>query len=175
MFHDWKKQSVKYLLALTLPIVPFLPSCAPAKRTVQADSRTVQENSACTSVAAHITEQGVTAALSDIAQREIVETVITEYDTEKPVDPATGLPPVLRTQKQTRRQDTNVQSTQTETRQTETGIIAQSRQEEETDVTRAVLSEQRRGLTWWQKALCWAGVAGLLFLSVRVYFRVFKR
>lgn len=110
-----------------------------------------------------------------MASREVIETETTEYDTEKPVDPATGLPPVLRKQKQIRRQDTNVQSAQTEARQTETGIIAQSRQEEETDVTRAVLSEQRRGLFWWQKALCWAGGAGLLFLLAWVYFRVFKR
>lgn len=142
---------------------------------MQYDSRTVQESSLRTEAAARITTEAVTTALSDMASREVIETETTEYDTEKPVDPVTGLPPVLRRQKQIRRQDTNVQSTQTEARQTESGIIAQSRQEEETDVTNAVLSEQRSGLPWWQKTLCWIGGAGFLFLLTRVYFRMFKR
>lgn len=115
---------------------------------------------------------------------EEVETVTREYDTSRPVDTLTGTPPLRRETTQRRRLTDSTHEAD-RVRQTEHRIQADtilgggharqqlrtegntSRQEAaETDLTTA----QRRGLTWWQHALC---IAGLLVVAYGTY-RLFK-
>ena len=115
---------------------------------------------------------------------EEVETVTREYDTSRPVDTLTGTPPLRRETIQRRRLTDSTHEAD-RVRQTEHRIQADtilgggharqqlrtegntSRQEAaETDLTTA----QRRGLTWWQHALC---IAGLLVVAYGTY-RLFK-
>lgn len=115
---------------------------------------------------------------------EEIETVTREYDTSRPVDTLTGTPPLRRETIQRRRLTDSTHEAD-RVRQTEHRIQADtilgggharqqlrtegntSRQEAaETDLTTA----QRRGLTWWQHALC---IAGLLVVAYGTY-RLFK-
>ena len=91
---------------------------------------------------------------------EEVETVTREYDTSRPVDTLTGTPPL-------RRETTDTILGGGHARQQLRTEGNTSRQEAaETDLTTA----QRRGLTWWQHALC---IAGLLVVAYGTY-RLFK-
>lgn len=115
---------------------------------------------------------------------EEIETVTREYDTSRQVDTLTGTPP-LRRETIRRRRLTDSTCEAGRVRQTEYRIRADttlggghtgqqlrtegntSRQEvAETDLTTA----RRRGLTWWQHALC---IVGLLVVAYGSY-RLFK-
>lgn len=114
---------------------------------------------------------------------EEIETVIREYDTSHPVDTLTGTPPLLR---ETIRRQRLTDSTReaNRVRQTERRIRSDttlggghtgqqlrtegntSRQEvAETDLTTA----RHRGLTWWQHALCIAGLLAVAYGSYRLF------
>lgn len=112
-----------------------------------------------------------------------VETVTREYDTSRPVDTLSGTPPLRR---ETIRRQRLTDSTREagRVRQTERRIRSDttlgsghtgqqlrmegntSRQETaETDLTTA----RRRGLTWWQHALCIAGLLAVAYGSYRFF------
>lgn len=112
-----------------------------------------------------------------------VETVTREYDTSRPVDTLTGTPP-LRREITRRRRLTDSTREAGRVRQTERRIRSDtilggghtgqqlrtegntSRQEvAETDLTTA----RRRGLTWWQHALCIAGLLAVAYGSYRLF------
>ena len=114
---------------------------------------------------------------------EEVETVTREYDTSRPVDTLSGTPPLRR---ETIRRQRLTDSTREagRVRQTKRRIRSDtilggghtgqqlrtegntSRQEvSETDLT----TTRRRGLTWWQHALCIAGLLAVAYGSYRFF------
>lgn len=114
---------------------------------------------------------------------EEVETVTRVYDTSRPVDTLTGTPPLQREITRRRRLTDSIRETG-RVRQTERRIRSDttlggghtgqqlrtegntSRQEAaETDLTTA----RRRGLTWWQHALCIAGLLAAAYGSYRLF------
>lgn len=149
--------------------------CASNRTISQVDSRTKREASQHLSVQADIETAGVRQTVTEISQGELIETEITVYDTDKPIDPATGTPPIKRKEKQTRRSVSDKQKTETSGDRSTASITAEDYKTGASALERQEETISRRGLTWWQKALCWAGGAGLLFLLAWVYFRVFKR
>lgn len=114
---------------------------------------------------------------------EEVETVTREYDTSRPVDTLSGTPPLRREITRRRRLTDSIRETgrvrQTEHRIRSDTILGgghtgqqlrtegnTSRQEvAETDLTTA----RRRGLTWWQHALCIAGLLAVAYGSYRLF------
>lgn len=126
MYHDWKEPSAKFLFALMLLTAPCLTSCSATK--------TATTRSATESNLAHAAEYGAetetcraesSTAASDRHERagtqtaaeqtsaEEVTTTVREYDTEKPTDPVTGMPPLKRESTQTRRKTDAGWQTQT--------------------------------------------------------------
>lgn len=118
------------------------------------------------------------------ATAEDVETVTREYDTSRPADTLTGKPPLLRETIRRRHRSDSVQDSsrlrQTQTRDTHTtaGGITQERNQlqlseesdQQTATDTATTIKSRRGLTWWQKALCFIGLLTLIY----IFYRFFK-
>lgn len=115
---------------------------------------------------------------------EDVETVTREYDTSRPADTLTGKPPLLRETTQRRHRSDSVQDSsrlrQTATRDTHATAEGSAHGQEQlrirSDASRqattetATQTEERRGLLWWQKALCFVGLLTLIY----IFYRFFK-
>ena len=192
------RQLRKYRAALMLPSVLFLVSCSPLKQTATTRSR--NNDSAHGQFAADreitldsiffrelyeaLREQLAIERTRNRATAEDVETVTREYDTSRPADTLTGKPPLLRETTQRRHRSDSVQDSsrlrQTQTRDTHTtaGGITQERNQlqlseesdQQTATDTATTTKSRRGLTWWQKALCFIGLLTLIY----IFYRFFK-
>lgn len=117
------------------------------------------------------------------ATAEDVETVTRVYDTSRPVDTLTGKPPLLRETTQRRhrtdsvRDASRLQQTQTRDSHMTAEGMAQEQQQlqfrgeynRQTAVDTATETESRRGLLWWQKALCCMGLLTLLYIFYRIF------
>lgn len=192
------RQLRKYRAALMLPSVLFLVSCSPLKQT--AATRIRNNDSAHEQLAANweitrdsiffrelceaLREQLSIERTRNRATAEDVETVTREYDTSRPADTLTGKPPLLRETIRRRHRSDSVQDSsrlrQTQTRDTHTtaGGITQERNQlqlseesdQQTATDTATTTKSRRGLTWWQKALCFIGLLTLIY----IFYRFFK-
>lgn len=114
---------------------------------------------------------------------EDVETLTREYDTSRPVDSLTGKPPLLReTTRRRHRTDSlrdSARARQTETREAQVQTAGELQQREQshlqgeadrtTQAEAATETESRRGLAWWQKALCLVGVLTLIYILYRIF------
>lgn len=118
---------------------------------------------------------------------EEVETVTETFDTDKPMDPDTGTPP-LKSRTTVRRgirststanESTGIEaSSRTETRdssRTEMAEALSETVESEAESTEDIREEApKKGLPWGQKTLMYCGVAAILLAVVRLVFKLFK-
>lgn len=115
---------------------------------------------------------------------EDVETVTREYDTSRPADTLTGKPPLLRETTQRRHRSDSVRDSnrlrQTQARNIHTAVVGITQEQDQlqlrgdsdqqTATATATTTKSRRGLTWWQKALCFVGCLSLIY----IFYRFFK-
>lgn len=184
------------ILLLLLPAA-LLCACAPSRRTAAVHSRAEndlrmqalrEELSTRDSLFFRALYEELRRSLDGERQLhrvvgEEVETLTREYDTSRPVDTLTGTPPLWRETTRRRRLTDSIREAG-RVRQTERQVRSDtllggghtgqqlrtegntSRQEVgETDLTTA----QRRGLTWWQHALCIAGLLAVAYGSCRLF------
>jgi PBP1b-binding outer membrane lipoprotein LpoB len=199
MSRDWKRPSAKYPLALIVLSALLLASCSPAKKTTTnlkttteieeqtTLDREVKTDSAATATstdALHIRQTASTKTES--ASDEEVVTTTREYDTDKPVDPSTGVPPLKRETTEIRRKvDAAKQeqtTDQTTYRQQDTTLQANTSQTDSTairsnvrgqsEVATQVKTTQKRRLNTIQRVLIVSGliavVLGLLWVRRKV-------
>lgn len=116
------------------------------------------------------------------ADEEIVATT-EEFDTSQPTDSLTGTPPLKSRRTETRRrishereQAAATSDLQGSTVQTlEAQSAEQAEESERTDRYTATETEERFGMTWLQKTLCYIGLAVLAGIFLRVVWRLLKR
>lgn len=139
-------------------------SCGASRRTMKSDTDSTRK----TTVIVHaktdttVTEQTTTHA--ELSKEEEIVTEVVEFDTARPVDPATGTPPVKRKTKQTRKATTEVQ--QDITTGTEAAVLSTtSVQTAEKEIAVAHSEEKTRmGLNRLQQALCFVGASAIVAL-----------
>lgn len=198
MFHDWKKQSARFLPALTLLSVLLFSNCSPQKRLIKTQEQ--RKNSTHEQLAANreithdsiffrelceaLREQLAIERTRNRTTAEDIETVTREYDTSRPADTLTGKPPLLRETTQRRHRSDSVQDSsrlrQTQARDTRTAAGSMTQEQDQlhlrgesdqqTATDTATTTKSRRGLTWWQKALCFVGLLSLTY----IFYRFFK-
>lgn len=198
MFHDWKKQSARFLPALTLLSVLLFSNCSPQKRLIKTQEQ--RKNSTHEQLAANreithdsiffrelceaLREQLAIERTRNRTTAEDIETVTREYDTSRPADTLTGKPPLLRETTQRRhrsdlvRDSSRLRQTQTHDTYATAGGMTQEQEQlrlrgesnQQTTANTAITAKSRRGLTWWQKALCFVGLLSLTY----IFYRFFK-
>lgn len=198
MFHDWKRLSARFLPALTLLSVLLFSNCSPQKRLAKTQEQ--RKNSTHEQLAADweithdsiffrelceaLREQLAIERTRNRTTAEDVETVTREYDTSRPADTLTGKPPLLRETTQRRHRSDSVQDSsrlrQTQARDTRTAAGSMTQEQDQlhlrgesdqqTATDTATTTKSRRGLTWWQKALCFVGLLSLIY----IFYRFFK-
>lgn len=157
---------MKKILFLTISLL--LAGCCASRQTAKS-VETISRDTATTESTAtttNRTEQTQTAAEQE--RDEEVITVTTIYDTSKPVDPATGTPPVKAHTTQLRRNTTKArQEVKIESQETEIQT-ADKETTEHAERDAAVETTSRRGMNGTQRLLCtiglftFAGIAGWL-------------
>lgn len=195
MFHDWRKHSVKFLCALTLPTVLFLGSCSTTKKVTAASQRQEDKTEQHTELNREVKTDSTAASssrdvLHDVLNTsttteqvsdEEITTTVREYDTDKPTDAATGTPPLKREITQSRRKADAGRQTQTTgqttDQQRETAGQVNKQQTDKTDLQEnsqqqdnaaaQVETTEKRGLNTWQRILCTLG--GLVILGALVW------
>lgn len=146
-----------------------LSGCGASRKTMKSDTETVREAAAAVHAEADTTVTEQTTTHAELSKDEEIVTEVTEFDTSLPVDPATGTPPVKRKTKQTRKAATQAQ--QVTTANTETvgsSTMSADTAEKENTATHSE-EEARRGLNWWQTALCAIGLIAILAVALRVW------
>ena len=187
---DFARPSSRYLAALLLTSALCLANCSPTKKATTAsqqttnssERQTASERKVVTDGAAAVSLQDVlhgqtdTSTITEQASGEEVVTTERVYDTDKPVDPATGTPPLKRETTQTRRKADAGWQTQTISQSVDrqlsaTGqaaerqvdnIASQESSRHSGDTTTQVETVERRGLNGLQKTLCIVGALALL-------------
>lgn len=178
--------------ALILPIALCLVSCS-AGRNLTSQTRNLEEIRTLAEEVGRL-EESILSIRTEIRQlslesvrkaehseTEDVETVTETFDTSKPTDPATGTPPLQ--SRTTERRGNRRESTANEYTQTTSTVRTEnldtSRTVMEGERLEVVESEaesaedirtesQKKGLSWGQKTLMYAGIAALLYLAVRL-------
>lgn len=187
----------KYHRALILPIALFLVSCS-AGRNLTSHSQNREEIKALAeevgrleesllSIRTEIRQLGLDSVRkTDLSETEDVETVTETFDTDKPTDPVTGTPPLQsRTTERrgNRRESTANEYTQitstvrTEDRDTSRTVMESEHHEvveSETESAEDIREEtQKKGLSWGQKTLMYAGIAALIYVAVRIFLKFY--
>lgn len=179
-----------------LPSVLFLVSCSPLKQTATtrsrnddsahgqfaADQKITRDSIFFRELCEALREQLAIERTRNRATAEDVETVTREYDTSRPTDTLTGKPPLLRETTQRRHRSDSMRDSsrlqQTKTRDShiaDKGMTQELQQvqlrgesDRQTTTDTAITTESRRGLTWWQKALCFVGLLTLIYIFYRL-------
>lgn len=197
MFHDWKKLSAKYLPVLTLLSALLSSNCSPQKQLAKTQER--QHSNAQEQLTADRDRTRDSAFFRELYEAlhrqlaieqtrnrttaEDVETVTREYDTSRPADTLTGKPPLLRETTQRRHRTDSLRDAsrlqQTDIRDTHTTAEGSAHEQDQlrvrSDASREATTktetqtETRRGLSWWQKALCYVGLLTLTYLFYRFF------
>lgn len=161
------------------------------QRDVALNTQTDRQTAAASTVKDTARIRIVAGTETEQSSDEEVTTTIREYDTNRPVDPATGTPPLKRETVQRRqRAETGRQRQKTETaaeagRQTaaqindrQTANSALSGREAETaDGETQTAVTEKRGLNPLQKVLCTLGTAALIagaVIGLNKYFRLYR-
>lgn len=204
--NDFEKRLKKYLHALIVLSALFLWSCSPVKRATttdvqsasQAESQTILRREAETEITATVAVRDSLHVRMDSATdvwtagTEEISIRIREYDTDKPVDPATGTPPLKRETTETRRRTDTGRQTQTTAQTTDQDreivedvakrLIDNTRLEEyykhSNNTVAQVETSEKRGLNAIQKTLLTIGglvaLVGVIWLAVRLTKRIYK-
>lgn len=120
---------------------------------------------------------------SQLDQDEEVETVTEVFDTSQPTDSLTGAPPLKSRTTEHRRTKSQEQTQATEQLDTHSGSVETTEQQhEEQTVTDTAIEgdtqievEQRYGMTWLQRTLCYIGIVALVALLLWIAWRLLKR
>lgn len=186
--------STRFLRVLIVPAVLSLTSCS-VQRNLTRQSRSSQEIKALAAEVGSL-ERSVTSLRTEIRQLTLdvsrrtsasetlrVERVTEVYDTDKPVDPALGTPPVK--SRTTERSDAHTSVTVDESSsltsdervesrdssQTEADIrrteAVDSRTEERESVSQETASGHKEA-TWGQKTLMYAGIAAIVYVVLKL-------
>ncbi|SEA70505.1 hypothetical protein SAMN05444145_105235 [Alistipes timonensis JC136] len=143
-------------------ILLVLSGCGASRKTMKSDTETVREAAAAVHAEADTTVTEQTTTHAELSKDEEIITEVTEFDTSRPVDPATGTPPVKRKTKQVRRAATQAQQVTTaNTEAVGSSTMSADAAEKENTATHSE-EKARRGLNWWQTALCAIGVIAIL-------------
>lgn len=146
-------------IALTALI---LSGCGASRRAMKSDTETIRETTASVRTETDTTATERTTTLAGLSKDEEIIIEMTEFDTALPVDSVTGTPPVKRKIRQSRKaaaQARQVTTTDAEAVSSST-VSAEGTEKENTDAHSE--EESRRGLNWWQTALCATGVVAML-------------
>ena len=120
---------------------------------------------------------------SKVERNEEVETTIEVFDTTQPVDTLTGTPPLKSRTTEHRHTKSHEQAQASEQLDTQSGSIQTTEQQrEEQTVTDTAIEgdthievEQRYGMNWLQKTLCYIGIAAIVLLLLWIAWRLLKR
>lgn len=156
------------LLQIMLAVL-VLSGCGASRKTMKSDTETIRETAAVVHAEADttVTEQATTH--TELSKDEEIVTEVTEFDTSRPVDPATGTPPVKRKAKQTRKAATQAQQVTTANTETVGSSTLSAEGTEKENMAIHSEEEARRGLNWWQTALCTIGFIVILAVALRVW------
>ena len=167
-------------------------SCRNAQRTMTEMSEKIdllqqtqaQMTESLTKMRADTTAQHLARLLnSQRDENEEVETVTEVFDTSQPTDSLTGTPPLKSRTTEHRRTKSQEQTHATEQLDTQSGSVETTEQQhEEQTVTDTAIEgdthtevEERYGMNWLQKTLCYIGVAAIVLLLLWVAWRLLKR
>lgn len=114
---------------------------------------------------------------------EEVETVTEVFDTSQPADTLTGEPPLKSRTTEHRRTASKVKEQASETNDVQSRSKQNIEQQQEVqavtdtavETDTHIEEEQRYGMTWLQRTLCYIGIAALVALLLRVAWRLLKR
>lgn len=116
-------------------------------------------------------------------QDEEVETITEVFDTSLPADSLTGKPPLKSRTIEHRRSNSREREQQAESSEVQAGSEQVVRQQQEVQTTTDTAIEgdvrseveERYGMTWLQRTLCYIGIATLAVLLLWVAWRLLKR
>lgn len=152
-----------------------LSGCGASRRTMKSDTDATHKAATAFHIEADTTLTERTTTHSELSNDEQIVTEVIEFDTARPVDPATGTPPVKRKTRQTRKAATKAQQvTTTDTEAAGSSTSSAQTVEEEHAVTHWE-EETRRGLNGLQQALCFAGASAIVGLVIWLAGRRVKR
>lgn len=107
------------------------------------------------------------------------ETTVIDFDTNKPLSPVTGKPPVLRETKTTEREITEsdlkiIESTLAElqlqvSNNKELSNTVKQQEIEIRELRSQLKNKEKYGLTWWQKTLMGCGVLFIMLFLIAIY------
>lgn len=165
------------LLQIAL-LVLILSGCGASRKTMKSNTETVREEAAAVHAEADTTVTEQTTTHAELSKDEEIVTEVTEFDTSRPVDRATGTPPVKRKTKQVRKAATQAQQVTTANTETVGSSILSVEGTEKENMATHSEEEARRGLNWWQTALCAIGIivilAGALWLWIHSVTNLWK-
>lgn len=165
---------MKHIAQLVFCLV-LISGCGAARRTMKSDTVTTREAEAVAHAELESNLQETTTTQTEQSRDEEVTTEVVEYDTSQPVDSSTGMPPVQRTIRQTRRTTATArQDARAETEATAKATVDAAAAEKE-QTTAQTEEHSRRGLNGWQQLLCYTGAAAILGLVVWLAGRRLKR
>lgn len=149
--------------AIVVLMLLFL-SCGTSRRTMKSDTDSTRKTTLIIQAETDTTVTEQTTTHAELSKEEEIVTEVVEFDTSRPVDPATGTPPVKRKTKQTRKATTEVQ--QDITTDTEAaGLSTTSIQTTEKEIAVTHSEEKtRKGLNRLQQALCFVGASAIVAL-----------
>ena len=194
-WHAYARLSTLLIVASITTSALFFTGCAScrnAQKTMTELSERIdllqqtqtQMTESLTKIQADTTAQHLVRLLDSQAEKdEEVETTTEVFDTTQPVDSITGTPPLKSRTTEHRRTKTQEQATASEQLDTQSGStqITEQYQEEQTETDTAIEGdthievEQRYGMTWFQKTLCYIGVAAIVLLLLWIVWRLLKR
>lgn len=110
------------------------------------------------------------------------ETTVIDFDTNKPLSPVTGKPPVLRETKTTEREITEsdlkiIESTLAElqlqvSNNKELSNTVKQQEIEIRELRSQLKNKEKYGLTWWQKTLMGCGVLFIMLFLIAIYHKL---
>lgn len=157
---------IHYFLSLAICIA--VVSCGTSKKVRQSfhETTAATEQADVRAEARQTTETGSQiVAEASKSESEDRRTIDLEFDTEKPVDPATGTPPLKRAtvtdSKKNSQKDTRQQTASTAKQQTEVAIQDSTQTNMQTETTATQETEKKSRSLWWLWLVAGATLVGL--------------
>lgn len=157
-----------YFLSFAICIVHV--SCGASKKARQSfhETTAATEQADVRAEAKQVTEsESQTVAEASKSESEDRRTIDLEFDTEKPVDPATGTPPLKRATvtdtKRKSQKDTRQQTTTAAKKQTEIAIQDSSQMNMQTETTATQETEKKPRSLWWPWLVAGCALVGVVW------------
>lgn len=151
-------------------------SCGASKKARQSlhETTAVTEQADVRTEAKQTTEsESQTVAEASKSDSEDTRRIELEFDTEKPVDPATGTPPLKRATvtdtKRNSQKDTRQQTASTAKQQTEVTVQDSSQRNVQTEMTATQETEKKSRSLWWLWLIAGATLTGIVWWFWRRY------